>query len=80
MLHTVSHFLLGPCADISLQLITALYSPGPPDRIKHIQEVLQKVQKSAEGWQLAENLLSNPDDKIKFFGALTFIVKLNTER
>jgi hypothetical protein len=57
-----------------------LYSPGPPDRIKQIQEVLQKVQKSPEGWQLAESLLSNPDEKIKFFGALTFIVKLNTER
>jgi hypothetical protein len=42
--------------------------------------VLQKVQKSPEGWQLAESLLSNPDEKIKFFGALTFIVKLNTVR
>jgi len=63
-----------------LQLITALYSPGPPDRIRQIQEVLQRVQKSPEGWQLAESLLSNPDEKIKFFGALTFIVKLNTER
>jgi hypothetical protein len=63
-----------------LQLIRALYAPGPPARIKHIQEVLQKVQKSAEGWQLAESLLSNPDPNLKFFGALTFIVKLNTER
>ena len=34
---------------------------------------------SAEGWQVAEGLLALPSDNVKFFGALTFIVKLNTE-
>jgi hypothetical protein len=61
-------------------LIQALYQPAPPQTIARIQEVLQTLQKSAEGWQLAQSLLSSRDENIKFFGALTLIVKLNTER
>ncbi|TLD28315.1 hypothetical protein PspLS_03848 [Pyricularia sp. CBS 133598] len=60
-------------------LILALYEPGPPETISRIQEVLHRVQKSPEGWQLAQSLLVNSNDTIKFFGALTIIVKLNTE-
>ncbi|KAL8328816.1 hypothetical protein RB597_004527 [Gaeumannomyces tritici] len=60
-------------------LILALYEPGHPDSIARIQEVLHRVQKSPEGWQLAQSLLERPNDAIKFFGALTIIVKLNTE-
>lgn len=61
------------------RLIQALYQPAPPQTIAQIQEVLQTLQKSAGGWQLAQSLLSSKDENIKFFGALTLIVKLNTE-
>ncbi len=60
--------------------------PGTsPGTISKIQEMLQRIQKSPQGWQLAQALLDKPvqsptDDQIKFFGALTIIVKLNTER
>jgi hypothetical protein len=76
-----SHTLLfsGRITDI-VQLVLALYEPRPPDAIAGIQESLQQLQKSPAGWQLAQNLLMQPDDKVKFFGALTMIVKLNTER
>ncbi|KAJ2989104.1 hypothetical protein NUW58_g3638 [Xylaria curta] len=61
-------------------LINELYKPNPPETIAHIQETLQRLQKSPQGWQLAQSLLARPGDNIKFFGALTIIVKLNTER
>ncbi|KAK5663914.1 hypothetical protein OQA88_125 [Cercophora sp. LCS_1] len=61
------------------RLIQALYSPNPPETIATIQEVLQRLQKSEQGWQLAQSLISNPDNNIKFFAALTLIVKLNKE-
>lgn len=41
--------------------------------------MLTRVQLSPEGWQVANSLLENPSEKIKFFGALTFTVKLNTD-
>ncbi|KAI3336562.1 armadillo-type protein [Xylariaceae sp. AK1471] len=61
-------------------LINELYKPNPAETISYIQEVLQRLQKSPQGWQLAQGLLAQPGDNIKFFGALTIIVKLNTER
>ncbi|KAI0874727.1 armadillo-type protein [Hypoxylon argillaceum] len=61
-------------------LINELYKPNPPEKISQIQEALQRLQKSPQGWQLAQSLLARPGDNIKFFGALTIIVKLNTER
>ncbi|KAI0976037.1 armadillo-type protein [Xylaria arbuscula] len=61
-------------------LINELYKPNPPETISQIQEALQRLQKSPQGWQLAQSLLGRPGDNIKFFGALTIIVKLNTER
>ncbi|KAI1412971.1 ARM repeat-containing protein [Hypoxylon sp. FL1857] len=60
-------------------LVHEMYKPNPPQTISRIQEILQTLQKSPAGWQLADGLLSRPDDNIKFFGALTFTVKLNTE-
>ena len=41
---------------------------------------MQRLQRSAQGWLLARELLGRPDEKVKFIGALTIIVKLNTER
>lgn len=69
-----------PCAMlISSQLILELYQPGHPERIAKIQQALQTLQRSVEGWQLANSLLQSTDEKVQFFGALTFTVKLNTD-
>jgi hypothetical protein len=62
-----------------LQLITQLYSHGRPGQVVKTQETLQKLQRSPEGWQLASSLMNNKDQQIRFFAALTFIVKLNTD-
>ena len=64
---------------MTVQLILELYQPGPSRKIAKIQETLQKLQRSAEGWQLASSLLDSSDEKVKFFGALTFTVKLNLD-
>jgi len=62
-----------------IQLILQLYHPGAPEKVARTQETLQKLQRSPEGWQLANSLLANENEQVRFFGALTFIVKLNTD-
>ncbi|OLN81517.1 Importin beta-like protein [Colletotrichum chlorophyti] len=61
-------------------LVLALYQPAPPETIARIQETLHHMQRTPSGWWIARDLLAHADDKVKFFGALTLIVKLNTER
>jgi hypothetical protein len=60
-------------------LVRRLYQPGNAALIIKIQDQLQQLQRSSEGWQLADALLADPDDKVRFFGALTFTVKLNND-
>lgn len=61
-------------------LIEELYSPHPKHDVNQIQQSLQSIQKSEQGFHLATELLS--DDKysanVKYFGALTLTVQLNT--
>ncbi|KAK0738570.1 armadillo-type protein [Schizothecium vesticola] len=59
--------------------IRALYQPNPPQTIAVLEKALQKLQTSDEGWQLATSLMPSPDSNIKFFAALTLIVKLNRD-
>lgn len=47
--------------------------------IKYVQEILHKLQLSPQGWQLANALLIRRDSQVRFFAALTFIIKLNTD-
>ena len=60
-------------------LIKALYIPSNQELVPNIQSKLQLLQKSSDGWQLADALLNSDDDKVRFFGALTFTVKLNSD-
>ncbi|KAH8598068.1 armadillo-type protein [Bisporella sp. PMI_857] len=57
--------------------IIQMYQPGA--KVSHLQEKLQKLQRSPEGWQLAQTLLNSKEEVVRFFGALTFTVKLNTD-
>lgn len=60
-------------------LIETLYSPNPAVDVNQVQQKLQAIQKSADGIQLANQLLTNPSysNNVKYFGALTFTVQLN---
>ncbi|KAF7561900.1 hypothetical protein G7046_g2239 [Stylonectria norvegica] len=60
-------------------LIISLYQPNPPEVVSRTQSTLSRLQSSPQAWLMARELLARPDDKVKFFGALTIIIKLNTE-
>lgn len=47
--------------------------------VSHVQSVLQTFQRSQQGWLLADELLQNQDSHVRFFGALTFTVKINND-
>lgn len=61
------------------QLVQRLYLPGSPQEITRIQNALQKIQRSQEGWRLADALLRSNDNNVRFFGALTFLMKINKD-
>ncbi|KAA8911147.1 armadillo-type protein [Sphaerosporella brunnea] len=65
--------------DDVVSLIHRLYQPSSPEELSRIQDVLQEVQRSPSGWQLADYLLERQDQHVRFFGALTFTVKLNSD-
>lgn len=60
-------------------LIEALYSPGAAVDVNQVQQQLQAIQKSPDGFQLANQLLVEPSfsANVKYFGALTFAVQLH---
>lgn len=61
------------------ELVKRLYSAGSPQLITGIDERLKQLQRSSEGWQIADALLASDDPQVRFFGALTFQVKLNND-
>lgn len=60
-------------------LVKRLYQPGSPRTITQINDQLQQLQLSPEGWQIADALLGSNDANVRFFAALTFTVKLNND-
>ncbi|TVY21258.1 Importin beta-like protein [Lachnellula arida] len=62
-----------------VSLIIQLYQPGAPETIAKSQETLQALQRSPQGWQLANSLCTSKNENVRFFAALTFTVKLNTD-
>lgn len=65
-------------ADVE-KLVQNLYLPSSPQEIVRIQDALQKLQRSQQGWQFADALLQSQDEKVRFFGALTFTIKINQD-
>ncbi|TKA78591.1 hypothetical protein B0A55_03875 [Friedmanniomyces simplex] len=60
-------------------LVKRLYQPGPAKVVAEINDQLLQLQRSAEGWQLADALMSSSDQNVRFFAANTFTVKLNND-
>ena len=60
-------------------LVKQLYKPGPASRYVQINDQLQRLQLSEDGWKLADALMGSDDRNVRFFGALTFTVKLNND-
>ncbi|RCK55322.1 hypothetical protein Cantr_03618 [Candida viswanathii] len=64
--------------DLVVQDIGLLYSSHDAAQIQVIQERLQSYQKSEAGYQLALQLLARDVKNVRYFGALTITVFLNT--
>ncbi|KAG6017198.1 hypothetical protein E4U54_008073, partial [Claviceps lovelessii] len=60
-------------------LILSLYESKTPENIATNQALLANFQSLPQAWILARELLQRPDEKVRFFGALTIIIKLNRE-
>ena len=59
-------------------LVKLLYKPGnAPDYVKQISDALLQLQRSDQGWQIADYLLHSGDQNVRFFGALTYTIKIN---
>jgi hypothetical protein len=67
------------CTD-NTQLVNQLYAPNNPQAIKDLESQLRELQKSSHGWEIADHLLASSDLNVRFFGALTFQIKINTGR
>ncbi|KAF1985911.1 ARM repeat-containing protein [Aulographum hederae CBS 113979] len=61
------------------RLVKELYQHGSPKYKAQIQMKLQEIQRLQEGWQMADMLLAKEDPNVRFFGALTFTVKITLE-
>ncbi|OWB61244.1 hypothetical protein B5S29_g2131 [[Candida] boidinii] len=64
----------------AIQLVKALSDPSTstnPHQLHQVQSTFQQLQKSPNGWNIANQLLLQHDLNCKFFGALTYTVNLN---
>ncbi len=61
------------------QLITQLYKPGPAAQYGRINDQLLLLQRSSAGWRLADELMASEDTNVRFYAALTFVIKLNND-
>jgi hypothetical protein len=60
-------------------LVSLLYQPGVPSHdLVAIQNRLHELQLSDLGWKIGDGLLGSADPNVRFFGALTFTIKLNS--
>lgn len=64
--------------DEVVALVQEFYRPGSQAPY-WIDRQLQTLQRSPEGWQMADALLSHADPNVKFYGAQTFTVKINSD-
>lgn len=61
-------------------LVKTLSNPGNAKKISETEATLKVLQRSPQGWEIADALLNNStDENVRFFGALTFTVKLNAD-
>ena len=61
------------------KLVKQFYGPNDPEDFARLDAALKTVQKSANAFQFADSLLDSSDTNVRFFGALTFVVKINKD-
>ncbi|ORY16085.1 armadillo-type protein [Clohesyomyces aquaticus] len=70
-----------PAYPLSLEeiegLVNSLYGPGKAQRLPETEATLRVLQRSPQGWDIADALMNSSVEQVRFFGALTFTIKLN---
>lgn len=61
------------------RLVKKMHAPGNPKEISEASATLQVLQRSPQGWEMGDALLSSDDENSRFFGALTFTIKINAD-
>lgn len=61
------------------RLVKKMQAPGNPKEISEANATLQVLQRSPQGWEMADALLNSNDLNCRFFGALTFTIKINAD-
>ncbi|KAF1957267.1 ARM repeat-containing protein [Byssothecium circinans] len=61
------------------KLVKLLYDPGHAKKVAETEATLRVLQRSPQGWEIGDGLLNNPEENVRFFGALTLTVKLNAD-
>jgi hypothetical protein len=61
------------------RLVKSMYEPGQAKKISETEATLRVLQRSPQGWQIADALLKSDNEQARFFGALTLTVKLNAD-
>lgn len=61
------------------RLVKSMYQPGQARKITQTEATLRVLQRSPQGWEIADTLLKSDDEHVRFFGALTLTVKLNAD-
>ncbi|KAI5960596.1 PDR6 [Candida pseudojiufengensis] len=64
--------------DDVIKHVELLYTTRNPEEVRIVQEQLQVFQKNEYSFQLGVELLHNPNNQVRYFGALTITVYLNT--
>jgi hypothetical protein len=67
-----------PTDEEIITLIQNFYQAGN-QAPQWIDRQLQQLQRSQHGWKMADRLLDHPDPTVKFYGAQTFTVKINSD-
>jgi hypothetical protein len=61
------------------KLVKILYDPGHAKKVTETEATLRVLQRSPQGWEIGDALLNSTDENVRFFGALTLTVKLNSD-
>ena len=55
------------------------YQPASPTEYSRLDRALKRMQKSSDGFQFADAMMKSKDANVRFFGCLTFTVKINCD-
>ena len=61
------------------RLILTLYQTIDSDERSRVDKQLIELQRSPQGFQIADKLLQSTSDEVRFYGARTFIVKIHKD-